>query len=305
MRGKILVTGGGGLLGYGLGKLCPEANFVTSRDFDLRDSAQVEALFDRYQPERVLHLAAHVGGVKKNALHNADLYTDNVLINTNVLNQAQKRGVKRLISVLSSCAYPHFDDRPSTENDLHTGLPFKGNLGYGMSKRLLDLQTHLLNEQYACQFSTITPMTMFGPNDDWDLEGGHVVASLIHKCFLAKQHGKALEVWGSGRAVRQFIYSYDVARILMGLLDQWESPQTLILAPDQGITIGDLAHTVARAFDFKGPVLFDTSKPEGQLKRSLQSNQAKTFQYTPFEVALKETVQWFTQHSENQYAKSV
>jgi len=300
VRTEILVTGSGGLLGYALKQICPEAIFVTRQDCDLTDPSAVRNLFAKLKPQAVLHMAAMVGGVKRNKAQNADLFAVNVQINTNVLKTAQEFKVSRLISVLSSCAFPVYADRHSTEADLHLGLPFEGNLGYGYAKRMLDVQTRLLWEQYACRFSTITPVTMYGPNDNWDLEEGHVIASLIHKSFIAKQNGDVLHVWGSGNAVRQFVYSFDVARIMLKVLEKYESPETAIIAPDNGITIRDLANLIARTMYFEGEIIFDKSKPEGQFFKVLKSNKPgdrfPDIDFTPINEGLKLTVKWFVEN---------
>lgn len=284
-------------MGYALREVFPDAVFLTSRDGDLRRPETVEGLFETHKPQAVIHLAAKVFGVKANALKNADLFAENVLINTNVLATARETGVQKLVSVLSSCAFESYPDRPSTEEDLHVGLPYGGNLGYGYSKRALDIQTRLLWEQYGCRYTTIAPVTMYGPNDNWDLEDGHVIGSLIHRCFLAKQAGKPLEVWGSGRAVRQFVFSYDVARLLAGVLKKIESPRTMIVAADNGISVKDLAAHIARAMEFEGPVVFNSGQPEGQLVKTVQSKTfAKLFPefaFTPLEQGLRRTAAWF------------
>lgn len=297
MSGKILVTGGGGLLGHALKELCPEAVYVTRRDADLTDIRQTRSLFETVKPEQVLHLAAQVGGVKKNAVANADLFSVNAQINTNVLSTAKECRVSRLVSVLSSCAFNIYTDRASTEDDLHGGMPFHGNLGYGYAKRMIDIQTRLLWEQSACRFSSVTPVTMYGPHDNWDPESDHVLGALIHKCRAAKERGGPLEVWGSGNAVRQFVYSRDVAQLLLRALKFFNGPETVILAADRGITIRELAAAVARSMDFRGEIIFDRSKPEGQLLRVMESRHFSEnfsdFKFTPFEQGLRETVAWF------------
>ena len=297
MRRKILVTGGSGLLGHAVKQVLPEAVFISRLDYDLTDRHAVRRMFELIRPEAVLHLAASVGGVQKNKKHNADLFESNVRIDTNVLTAAKDCGVDRLISVLSSCAYRVNDEGVSTESDLHKEMPFSGSLGYGYAKRMLDIQTQLLHEQYGCRFSTVTPVTMFGPDDNWDLENGHVAGAMIHRCFLAKQRNTSLEVWGSGRAVRQFVYSLDVARILIRCLEIFNGPGTMILAPDAGMAIKDLALQVAAALDFQGAIHFDETKPEGQLRRVMKSvvfsKLFPDFKWTPFQEALASTVSWF------------
>ncbi len=300
---ELLVTGGSGLLGHALQEICPKATFLSRADGDLTDQATVEAIFNKLKPRWVVHLAAMVGGVKSNALLNADYFTVNSRINLNVLEAARKTGVQRLIGILSSCAFFTPPDRPATEEDLHVGMPYLGNLGYAYSKRLLDVQSRVSFAQYGAQFSTLTPVTMYGPHDNWDLEDGHVVASLIHKCFLAQKAGNPLEIWGSGRAVRQFIFAGDVARAIMHKLASFESPETVIVAPDEGISIGDLAVKVAAAMNFKGEIRFDATKPEGQLKRVLKSKKGNpafsNFTFTPLDEGLNITANWFRSHHDH------
>ncbi len=297
MHGKILVTGGTGLLGSALQKQCPDAVYVGSKDYDLRRFDEAERMFGEIKPTRVIHLAANVGGVKKNAEQNATLFSDNVLINTNVIEAAIQGGVKRLISILSSCCFKIYPDKPSTESDLHEGAPFAGNLGYGYAKRMLDIHSRLAWEQHRLQFSSITPATMYGLNDNWDLESGHVVAALIRRTFIAKERGEPLTVWGSGNAVRQFVLADDVARLLLEEIDTFDGPDNMIVAPDSGVSIRDLTSMIAELMNFKGEIIFDQSKPEGQLKRVLISEKFKKrypeFSFTPLRSGLKMTIDWF------------
>ncbi len=307
MSGKILVTGAGGLLGHAVREVCPEAVFLTSRDGDLRDLRITQNLFEKYRPDYVLHLAAKVGGVKANREQNADFFTDNVQINANVLSAAQHCKVKALISILSSCAYRFYSDRSSTEEDLHEGMPFEGNLGYGYAKRMLDLHSRLLSEQYGCRFATLTPATMYGPHDNFDLEKGHVIAALMHKCLLARQQKKPLEVWGSGKAVRQFVYVKDAAKLLVNWLEKISGAENLIMAPDAGISIRELAYQIAAAMDFKGDIHFDTAQPEGELVRRLESKKCSNlfpdFTFTPMNLGLQETAHWFIHDYKNRLSE--
>ena len=302
MATELLVTGGGGLLGNSVKALCPNATFVTSQDYDLRDGRQVQAMFQDIRPVKVLHLAARIGGVKLNEEQNADLFTENVLINTNVLSEAAKFGVSQLISILASCAFPIFPDRASTETDLHVNVPFAGNLGYGYSKRMLEIQTRLLVQQYGVKFIAVAPVTMYGPHDNFDLENGHVIGALIHKCFLAKKMGESLQVWGTGKAERQFVFVEDIARLAIKLLNSADNMVgPLIVAPYSGITIESLVNLIATKMDYRGNVKFDSSKPEGGLIRRLDSirfrSLVKDFIFTPIELGLDKTINWFLSNS--------
>ncbi len=300
MQTEILVTGGEGLLGKALRDVCPEAVFVSRKDCELKDLTQTEHLFEIHKPKKVLHLAAETGGIKLNQSNGTELFESNLLINTNVLRAAKEHGVQRLISILAGCAFQFSTTSPSAEEDLHKGFPFSGSLGFGYSKRALDVHTRLIRKQYGFEYSTMTPVTIYGPFDNWDLETGHVMGSLIHKCFLAKQRNGSLEVWGSGRAMRQFVYSLDVARLLIRALDSFTDAETVVVAPDNGITIKDLAHLIAKVVEFDGPIIFNTSKPEGESIKLLRSNKFNRlfpdFSFTPLEEGLKKTVAWFCEN---------
>lgn len=291
----LMVTGGDGLLGQALHALEPSATYVTRKDADLTSLEHTRRLFERVRPEAVLHLAAMVGGVRANAERGADLFAANVLINTNVLATAQAAGVRRLIAVLSSCAFPLYADRASTEDDLHSGMPYAGNLGYGMAKRMLDVHARLLREQYGCRFTTVAPVTMYGPHDNFDPMTGHVVGSLIRKCYEAKTTGAPFLVWGTGRAIRQFIYAPDVAAWLLRALRDDQAPETVILAPDDGVTIGELAGLIAEAMGYPGEPAFDCSKPEGVLIKRIRSRYVadKPGAFTPLKQGIRATVQWY------------
>lgn len=306
MRTEILVTGGGGLLGYALKKLLPNAVFVTREDYDLTELSEAKRLFESFRPKRVIHLAAQVAGVQGNAMNNADLFTANVQINTNVLSMAHWHGVSRLISILSSCAFQCYPDRPSSEDDLHVGLPFGGNLGYGYAKRMLDVQTRLFWEQYGCKYSSITPVTMYGPNDNWDLEKAHVIGALIHRTYLTKQRNEPLEVWGNGNAVRQFICSYDVAQVLVRELDSFTDAETMIVAPETGIAIRDLTRLIAETMKFEGHIVFNPNKPDGQpfkmLKSRKFSHRFSDFTFTSLKEGLRLTAEWFCEHCKDEAA---
>ncbi len=300
---NVLITGGNGLVGSALREIFPEALYTNRHDADLTDLCQVRKLFKKFRPRKVIHLAAKVAGVKTNAEKNADMFTLNTQINTNVLETAKEFKVKKLVAVLSNCVFQVNPPHPPTENQIHLNTPYQGHLGYGYAKRMLDIQIHLLRQQYGCNFTSITPVTIFGPNDNWNFNDSHVVGSLIHKCYLAKKNKTALEVWGSGKAVRQFVFSKDVARILLKVLDEHDQPETIIIAADEGFTIARLTKIVTKVMDFKGPIHFDTTKPEGELVRVLNNGKFKAlfpnFHFVPLEKALRSTAQWFLANIEN------
>lgn len=297
MSGPLLVTGGSGFLGTAIRRIHPQALFLSSADGDLRDPGVAERMISALRPSIILHLAGRVGGLKDNAAHNAAFFEDNALINAAVLSAARRARVPKVISLLSSCAFPLFAGRPTTEDDLHDALPYDGNTGYGYAKRMLDLHTRLAATEQDLAWTTVTPVTMYGPHDRFDAESGHVVGSLIRRCWDAKTLGTPYTVWGSGRAVRQFVYVGDVARLLVELCGRVTAPATTILAPDDGITIRTLAEAVARAMDYQGSILFDSAQPEGVLVKRLRSTRCSSqfpgFSFTPLETGLADTVRWF------------
>jgi len=293
---KILVTGGTGMLGRALTEYLPDAIFVSSRDADLRNINETEYLINKIAPQTVIHLAAEIGGVKANMEKNLEFFESNLLMNTNVISSSVKHGVKRFIGVLSSCAYFIPDDRPGTESDLHVGLPYFGNLGYAYSKRALDIHAQIAADKTKMPYMTVTPVTMFGPHDNFNSETGHVVAALIVKAVNAVEKNGTMSVWGSGKAIRQFVYVNDIAKILAQLIEI-NLTGNLIIAPDMGIEIKALAERIANAADFKGRIEFDSAKPEGVSRKVIQSKKFKEifedFLFTDIDKALQETVEWY------------
>ncbi len=300
MTESLLVTGGSGLLGSAVKELCPQAVFLSSADGDLRRLDVAKALFEEIRPSKLLHLAGLVGGVKVNAAQNSRFFEDNTLINTSVLSAARALRIPRLVSILSTCAYPMFSDRATTEDDLQAGPAYDGNAGYGYAKRMLDLHTRLAAKDEGFAWTTLTPVTMYGPHDSFHSEHGHVVGSLIRRCRTAKTTGTPYVVWGSGRAVRQFVFARDVARVALDALDRQCEPTTTIIAPDSGMTIRSLAEAIADAMAYSGQIVFDSTQPEGVPIKRLQSacftSRFPGFQFTDLKNGLTETVRWFLKH---------
>jgi GDP-L-fucose synthase len=192
-----------------------------------------------------------------------------------------------------------FSDRATTEEDLLAALPYDGNAGYGHAKRMLDLQTRMAAKEEGLAWTTLTPVTMYGPHDSFDSEHAHVVGSLIQRCWSAKTTGAPYVVWGSGRAVRQFVFARDVARVALDAIERPRESTTTIIAADAGITIQSLAEAIAGVMEYTGPILFDQNQPEGVLIKRLQStcfaSRFPGFQFTDLREGLTETVHWFVQ----------
>ncbi|XP_062987261.1 GDP-L-fucose synthase isoform X1 [Elgaria multicarinata webbii] len=304
---RILVTGGSGLVGRAIEKVVTDEGkrpdeewvFVSSKDADLTNAAETKALFEKHKPTHVIHLAAMVGGLFRNIKYNLDFWRRNVHINDNVLHSAYVSGVQKVVSCLSTCIFPDKTTYPIDETMIHNGPPHSSNFGYSYAKRMIDVQNRGYFEQYGRRFTAVIPTNVFGPHDNYNIEDGHVLPGLIHKVYLAKKSGTALTVWGTGKPRRQFIYSLDLARLFLWVLREYEEVEPIILSvgEEDEVSIREAAECIVGAMDFKGELLFDTTKSDGQFKKTASNSKLKRylpdFKFTPFERAVKETCDWF------------
>eukprot|EP00218_Dolichomastix_sp_CCMP3274_P009031 CAMPEP_0170138426 /NCGR_PEP_ID=MMETSP0033_2-20121228/4911_1 /TAXON_ID=195969 /ORGANISM="Dolichomastix tenuilepis, Strain CCMP3274" /LENGTH=317 /DNA_ID=CAMNT_0010374433 /DNA_START=14 /DNA_END=967 /DNA_ORIENTATION=- len=303
---RVLVTGGTGLVGRAVQEVVekdkPEDEewiFLGSKDGDLCDPAAVDAIFEKHQPTHVLHLAAKVGGLFANSRAKVEFWRLNVAMNDNIFANCHKRNVQKLVSCLSTCIFPDKTTYPIDETMIHLGPPHPSNEGYAYAKRMVDVQNRMYNEQYGCNFTSVVPTNVFGKYDNFSLEDSHVIPGLIHKCYLAMQAGTPFTIWGSGTPLRQFIYSVDLARLMVWTMRSYESPDPIILSvgEEDEISIADVAKAVAKGMKFQGEVVFDTSKSDGQFKKTASNEKLKKllpgFAFTNFEQAIDETCTWF------------
>jgi len=309
MTDNILITGGHGMAGEAIKSYCPNAIFVSSKDCDLKWSLPTETMFIKYQPKYVIHLAAKVGGVKGNSDYVADFYTDNIQINTNILKYSEKYGVKKVVSLLSTCVYPDtkYVTYPLTEDQLHMGPPHESNYGYAYAKRMLDVQSRAHNKQHGTKFVCAIPNNIFGEHDNFDLENGHVLPAIIRKIWEAKHKREDVTLWGDGSPLREFTYSKDVARALLFILwsvDPKDLEHPVNIGNTQEHSIKVIAEKVAKILDFNGKIIWDTSKPAGQFRKPSSNEKFKklgfnTDSYTDLDKALKNTCDWFTMNYPN------
>lgn len=304
---KILVTGGSGLVGYSLrwgypyGNAIPDANFVSSKDYDLRDSSQVIKMYETYKPEIVIHLAAKVGGVKANTDNPADFFRDNILINTNVLHYAKEFQVKKLISVLSTCIYPNKIDFPLVEENMHNGAPHDSNFAYAYAKRMLDVQSRAYRKQFGCNFITVVLNNLFGENDNYDLNNSHVIPAMIRKIYEAKINNTDVTLWGDGSPLREFTYSGDMAEIILFILENYDGEEPINVGNCKEISIKEVAEMIAKNFDFTNKIIWDINMPSGQYRKP--SSNSKLLElgwneqnFSSFEKALRKTCEWFVKN---------
>jgi GDP-L-fucose synthase len=293
---KVLVTGGYGMVGSAM-----ESQIKLSRETcDLTNPKQTEKLFQLIKPDGVIHCAGKVGGIGGNSNYKGEYFYDNLMINTNVIEASRKAGVKNLVAFLSTCVFPDKVKYPLTVDQIQLGEPHESNYPYAYAKRMADVQIRAYREQYGINYTSIIPSNIYGPNDNFSLEHGHVMPMLIHKLYLAKQNKTDFTVWGSGKPLREFIYSKDIAKIAEWALFNYEGTDPLIISGDEEISIKDLVGLLVDEFKFKGKVIFDKTKPDGQLRKPSDNSKIKElmpdFEYTPFEQGIKETVNWFIEN---------
>eukprot|EP00659_Diplonema_papillatum_P010761 gene10761-16573_t len=306
----VMVTGGSGLVGkaieWAVNGPCKKENerwvFISSKDADLRSRESTEALFTKVKPTHVIHLAARVGGLFMNLKHKVEMWRDNVNMNDNVMECCRIFKVKKLVSCLSTCIFPDKTTYPIDETMLHNGPPHSSNVGYAMAKRMIDVLNKCYNEQHGCNFTSVIPTNIYGPYDNYHLDDSHVLPGLTHKCYLAKKNGTALTVMGSGKPLRQFMYSHDLGRLMVWVLREYDSPEPIILSVGEQdeISIKEAVDGVVKAMDFKGEVIFDTNKADGQFKKTASnaklSKLLPDFQFTPFQQGVQESVDWFVKN---------
>ncbi|KXS13290.1 GDP-keto-6-deoxymannnose 3,5-epimerase/4-reductase [Gonapodya prolifera JEL478] len=316
-RTVILVTGGTGLVGEAIrwvidNDLDPrfrrregeEWIFLSSKDGDLMSWDDTARVFDKYRPTNVLHLAAMVGGLFKNMKYKLDFYRNNMLMTDNVLHNAHLKDVNKVISCLSTCVFPDKTPYPIDETMVHSGPPHDSNFGYAYAKRMVDVANRAYHEQYGRQFTSVIPTNIFGPHDNWHLDDAHVIPALVHKCYLAKKNNTPFIVAGSGTPLRQFIYSRDLARLFVWVLRDYQEIDPIILSvgEEDEITIRQVADTIVDKLAFKGDYRWDSTKADGQLKKTASNAKLRKylpdFKFTPFDQAMEETVKWFLENYE-------
>jgi len=301
--GNILVTGANGLVGSQF----KDVMGITSRIGDLRNPQMVDKIFSVYTDrehnvDRVIHCAAKVGGVGGNIKYKGEFFYDNIMINTNVIESARKYGVTKLVAFLSTCIFPDNVEYPLTELKIHAGKPHFSNDAYAFAKRMSEVQIRAYREQYGLNYTSVIPTNIYGPNDNFNIENGHVIPSLIHKCYLARENKTDLTIWGSGKPLREFISSKDVAELTLWVLDNYNESEPIILSNSEEISIKDIVEIIVELMNFKGNVIFDTDKPDGQFRKPSDNTKLKRYlpkyKFTPIQDGLKETIDWF----ENNYS---
>ena len=294
MKNKILITGGNGLVGS---EFKGDQYFKpSSKEYDLTDRDQTYRLMLK-EFDGIIHCAAKVGGLGSNMNYKGEFFYNNIMMNTNVIEGARLSKVKNLVAFLSTCVFPDNVDYPLTEKKIHLGPPHFSNDAYAYAKRMADVQIRAYKEQYGLNYKTVIPSNIYGPNDNYDLVNGHVLPSLIHKCYLARENKTPLTIWGSGKPLREFIFSQDVAKLTEWVLYNYNENEPIILSTSEEVSINDVVGIIVELMNFKGDVIFDSSKPDGQFRKPSDNSKIKNylpeFKFTPLYDGLKETIEYF------------
>jgi len=311
MTNIVLVTGGTGLIGKAIERVSKEYKykhlfiFVGSHNCDLTNSEQTNALFEEIKPDYVIHLAAFVGGLFKNMNHKVEMYEQNILINHNVLKYSHQYKVKKVVSCLSTCIFPDKSTYPIDESMLHNGPPHHSNDSYAYAKRMLEVQSKAYQQQYNDDFICVIPTNIYGPYDNYSLDDGHVIPALIHRCYINKQNKQDFEVKGTGKPLRQFIYSTDLAKLIIWTLDEYDKKESIILSvPEKDeVSIQYIAQLIAKCFDYEEKLTFNNSFSDGQYKKTACNDKLMQligeFKFTTIEQGIQSSVDWFIQNYEN------
>jgi len=305
----ILITGSSGLVGNAFKKISrhyeKHYNFIFSTSLlcDLVNYEESLSYFNKIKPNYVIHLAANVGGLYKNMNYKVEMLEKNLLMNCNVLKCCYAVKVEKCVCMLSTCIFPDDTTYPIDESMLHNGPPHASNESYAYAKRIMEVQCRAYNEQYKTNYSCIIPTNIYGPHDNFSLEDGHVIPSLVHKCYLAKEQGIPFEVRGTGKPLRQFVYSEDLARLIMEIIDTITC-ENIIISPNEEYSIADVALLIAKEFNYENMIVFNDTFSDGQYKKTAdnkkllsyiynKSDKSSDFVFTDIQNGIKNTVDFF------------
>ncbi len=303
---KVVVTGGAGFLGlHVVEKLrntgCKDVFVPRSEEYDLTKEADIIKLLETARPDIVIHLAAVVGGIGANRKFPGSFFYKNLVMGVQLMEQARLHGVSKFVSAGTICSYPKFTPVPFKEEDLWNGYPEETNAPYGLAKKMLIVQAQAYRAEFS--FNAINPMlvNLYGPGDNFDPESSHVIPAIIRKCVEAIEAKEdTIEVWGTGKATREFIYVEDAAEAIVLATQKWDNPDPINVGSGMEISIKDLVELIARLSGFNGKIVWDASKPDGQPRRSLEVSKAKErlgfVARMDFETGLRRTIDWYRAH---------
>jgi GDP-L-fucose synthase len=301
---RVVVTGGAGFLGtYVIRRLeergCRQIFVPRSRDCDLVRAEAVQKLYADAKPDIVVHLAARVGGIGANMRNPGSFFYQNLMMGVQLMEQARLHGIEKFVAIGTVCAYPKFAPLPFREDDIWNGYPEETNAPYGLAKKMLLVQSQAYRRQYGLNAIYLLPVNLYGPGDNFDPEYSHVIPALIKKVFDAKERGeKSIVAWGTGQASREFLYVEDAAEGIVLATEKYDKPDPVNLGAGFEITIRELAELICALAGYDGKIEWDTSKPDGQPRRCLDTTRAKRgFGFaarTDLREGLKRTIAWYS-----------
>jgi GDP-L-fucose synthase len=306
---RFVVTGGSGFLGQAVvaaltAKGAGSIFVPRSKDYDLREHDAVIRLLNDAQPTVIIHLAAVVGGIGANREHPADFYYANLMMGTQLIHESYKMGLHKFVTIGTVCAYPKFTPVPFREESIWDGYPEETNAPYGLAKKMLLVQGQAYRQQYGFNSIYLLPTNLYGPKDNFDLQSSHVIPALIRKFMEAQDRGDHQVVaWGSGSPTREFLYVDDAAEGIALATEHMTTDQPINLGSGSEISIRDLTHLIAELTGFEGDVVWDSTKPDGQPRRALDTSKAQNeFGFaakTGFRDGLQRTIDWYRSAREN------
>ena len=296
---RILVTGGAGFLGKHLvTKLkergCKDIFIPLIEDYDLVNMEAVKKLYSDAKPNIVIHLAAKVGGIGANRDNPGKFFYDNLMMGAQMMEVGRQAGIEKFVALGTICAYPKFTSVPFKEENLWNGYPEETNAPYGLAKKMLLVQSQAYRQQYGFNSIFLLPVNLYGPGDNFNPNSSHVIPALIKKCIDGQQ---PLTVWGTGKPTREFLYIEDGAEAIILAIERYNKSDPVNLGAGFEITIRDLVKLIVKLTGFKGKIIWDKTKPDGQPRRCLNTSKAfKEFGFkakVQFEEGLKETIEWY------------
>jgi nucleoside-diphosphate-sugar epimerase len=299
---RVCVTGGSGFLGQHLTKELVNRSYdvvaPTSKDYDLRETALIKMVLNKFNPHVVIHLAARVGGIGANMQYPATFFYDNAVMGLHLIEQSRIYGVKKFVQIGTVCSYPKFTSVPFKEEDIWNGYPEETNAPYGLAKKMLLVQLQAYRKQYGFNGIYIIPTNLYGPLDNFDLAYSHVIPALIRKCIEAtEKNSDKIVLWGTGKPTRDFLFVEDAARGIVDAMELYNDAEPINLGTGQEVSILDLVSMIAKIAGFQGEIVFDKSKPDGQPRRCIDTARAKEkINWKPkisLEEGLKRTIDWY------------
>jgi GDP-L-fucose synthase len=303
---RVWVTGGAGFLGSHVveelqRKGCKQVFAPRSKEYNLLEKDAIQRALKDLRPDLVIHLAAVVGGIGANRAHPGRFFYENMIMGVQLVEECRKAGIQKVTLAGTICAYPKITPVPFREENLWQGYPEETNAPYGLAKKMLLVQSQAYRQEYNFNSIFLLPVNLYGPRDNFNPDSSHVIPALIKKAVEARDSGAASMVcWGTGAATREFLYVEDCARAIVLASEKYDGSEPVNIGSGMEISIYDLVHVIAKVVGFKGEIVWDKTKPDGQPRRCLDTTRAKEFfgftAATPFEDGLRKTYEWYVKN---------